>query len=234
MLTDPDVIRVLLGRLAAARSPAFAFVDGVDDRFATTLLEHDRDLHALIADELHPSRGHALVRTGTRFRIACKLDGVEVRFATTVRAIDAEDSVAAYLLAMPDAVDYREHRRLKRLGARNLGATLHNGDARADARVVDLSIGGLRLAVGVPHPLGADEVWNCRVALPNGDVDASIAVVRVRASRVRPRFGETREDDVGARFGALSAPAARRLGRFLADTERMRLRARDTHAQGLR
>jgi c-di-GMP-binding flagellar brake protein YcgR len=234
MLTDPDVIRVLLGRLAAARAPAFALVDGVDERFATTLLEHDRVLHALIADELHLSRGHALVRTGSRLRIACKLDGVEVRFATVVRAIDDEGAVAAYLLAMPDALDYREHRGLKRLRARDLGATLDNGDAHAAARVVDISIGGLRLAIAAPHPLGADQVWNCRVALPNGNVDASIAVVRVRGARARPSFGEAREDDIGARFGTLSAPAARRLGRFLADAERTRLRAQSTHAQGFR
>jgi len=224
MLTDPDVIRVLLARLIAARAPVFAFVDGDEERYTTTLLDLDTRLRALICDELLPARGHARVRAGSAMKLSCRLDGVEIRFAVRVRAID-DGGIAAYLLDLPSSLDYREHRRVYRARARNLRARLSAAHASADARVLDISIGGLRLAVEAPHPIGADQLWECRVTLPNGAFDAEIAVVRVKPARTQPP-AKTREDDVGARFGALSAEAARRIGRYMADTQRESLRAR--------
>ena len=226
MLTDPDVIRVLLARLIAARAPLFAFVDGCDERFTTTLLELDHGLRALIADELHPSRGHAQVRKGGIVRLSSRLDGVEMRFVSRVRAIDADGAIAAYLIDIPSALDYREHRRLRRLAARNISAELVGCGQSAQARVLDISIGGMRLAVAVPHPIGADEIWDCSVALPNGAFDATLAVVRVRPARSRTRAGAQSEDDIGTRFGPLTTRAARRIGRFMADSQRETLRAR--------
>ena len=85
MLKDPDVIRVLLARLIAARCPVFVFVEGDDERYATTLLELDADANALIADELNPRRGNANVRRGAKLRVAARLEGVDMRFSTRVR-----------------------------------------------------------------------------------------------------------------------------------------------------
>lgn len=223
MLTDPDAIRVLLGRLVAARSGVFAFVEGHPERCVTTLLGVDARLRALICDELHPPRGHARVGIGSVLRLTTRLDGAELRCRCTVRAIDRDGAVAAYLLDLPAALDHRERRRQRRLHVRGLRAQLRDAQASADAHVLDLSLGGIRLAVAPPHPLRVEQRWDCHLALPRGAFDAAIVIVRTRAPRAR---GGTREDDVGARFDALSVPAARRLGRYLADTERELLRLR--------
>lgn len=224
MLTDPDEIRVLLCRLAAARSVVFAFVEGHPERCVTTVLGVDARLHALICDELIPPRGHARVRVGSVLRLTTRLDGAELRCRCTVRAIDRDGAIAAYRLDLPAALDHRERRRQRRLPVRGLRAQLRDAqDTGADARVVDLSLGGIRLAVAPPHALRVEQRWDCHLALPRGAFDAAIVIVRTRASRLR---GGAREDDVGARFDALPAPAARRLGRYLADTERAQLRLR--------
>lgn len=221
MLTDPDVIRVLLGRLAAARSSVFAFVEGHQERCVTSVLGVDARLHALICDELHPPRGHARVGVGSVLRLTTRLDGAELRCRCTVRAIDRDGAIAAYRLDLPDALDHRERRRQH---VRGLRAQLRGAhDASADARVLDLSLGGIRLAIAPPHALRVEQRWDCHLALPRGTFDAAIVIVRTRSARARVG---AREDDIGARFDTIPAPAARRLGRYLVDSERELLRQR--------
>jgi hypothetical protein len=67
--------------------------------------------------------------------------------------------------------------------------------------------------------------WDCTVALPDGEFESRIAIMRVHGAE-RPRFGAAAEDVVGAKFDSLAEGAARRLGRYIADTQRALLRAR--------
>jgi len=230
MLTDVHIIRVLLARLIAARCPLFVFLDGSDERFHSLLLDIDPTLDALIADELHPHRGHQRVRIGMPLRIASRLDGVELRFRSTVRALDTDCAVAAYLLDVPQEIDYREHRDLYRTRVSRTGdlvAHLHSGAHESvRGRVVDISISGVRLAVPAPHPLRPHEEWSCAVTLPNGAFDAPVSILHVRNAHARMGRAGPREDHVGARFRELSAHAARRLGHFMANAQRDLLRAR--------
>lgn len=227
MLTDPDVIRVLLARLVAARCPVFVFVEGDDERYATVLLEMDTAARVLIADELIPKHGHARMRRGAKLRIASRLDGVEVRFASAVRAVDSDTQVAAYMLEMPDALDYREQRTSKRTRTFEVTAELRDADGAAvTARVLDISIDGLRLSIAAPHPFDEAAQCSCTVWLPGGAIEAGIAIMRVRRAPERVQRGAAATDVVGARFDALGAGDARRLGRYLADTQRALMRAR--------
>jgi c-di-GMP-binding flagellar brake protein YcgR len=227
MLTDPDVIRVMLARLVAARCPVFVFVEGDDERYATVLLEIDAAAGVLIADELNPRRGNTRMRRGAKLKVSSRLDGVEMRFRTTVRAIDNDSDAAAYMLEVPTALDHREQRAVLRTRTSAVAAELRDPDnAPIRARVLDLSIGGMRLAVRSPHPLREAMHCDCTVTLPTGAFDARLAITHVRAAEARSRVGSTKEDVLGARFDALATHAARRLGRYIADTQRALLRAR--------
>ena len=151
MLNDPDVIRVLLARLVAARCPVFVFIEGDEERYATVLLETDVASRTLIADELIPKHGHKHMRRGAKLKISSRLDGVEVRFRSAVRAVDSDPEVAAYMLEMPDALDYREQRASKRTRTLEVTAELRDAEGAAvPARVLDLSIEG-RLPLRMEH-----------------------------------------------------------------------------------
>jgi c-di-GMP-binding flagellar brake protein YcgR len=226
MLTDPDVIRVLLARLIAARCPVFVFVEGDDERYGTMLLEHDAEANALIADELTPRRGNANVRRGTKLRVAARLEGVEMRFSTRVRAIDAEADVSAYMLEVPGELDHREQRAVHRTRAFAIAAKLHDPEGPpVEGRVLDVSIAGIRIAVKRPHRVREETRWDCTVVLPDGELESRIAIMRVLGAQ-RPRLGAEAEDVLGAKFDSLAEGAARRLGRYIADTQRALLRAR--------
>jgi c-di-GMP-binding flagellar brake protein YcgR len=226
MLKDPDVIRVLLARLVAARCPVFVFAEGDGERYGTMLLEIDADANALIADELTPRHGNAKMYRGAKLRVAARLDGVEMRFSTSVRAIDADADVSAYMLAIPAELDHREHRAVHRTRAFAIAAELRDPEGPpVEGRVLDLSIAGIRIAVKKPHRVREETRWDCTVALPDGAFESRIAIMRVHGPE-RPRLGFGAEDVLGAKFDSLGEGAARRLGRYIADTQRALLRAR--------
>ena len=234
MLTDPDVIRVLLARLVAARCPVFVFIEGDEERYGTVLLELDAAAHVLIADELIPKHGHARMRRGAMLKIASRIEGVEVRFRSSVRAVDSDTHVAAYMLELPDALDYREQRTTKRTRTFEVGAELRDpSGAVVPARVLDLSIEGIRLSVPAPHPFDETARCSCTVWLPGGAIEPSIAIMRVRRAPERAQRGSAATDVVGARFDALGAGDARRLGRYLADTQRALMRVRRATTENL-
>jgi c-di-GMP-binding flagellar brake protein YcgR len=226
MLNDPDVVRVLLARLIAARCPIFVFIEGDDERFATVLLEIDVAARVLIADELIPKHGHKRMRRGAKLKISSRLDGVEVRFRSAVRAVDADSQLSAYMLDLPDALDYREQRASKRTRTFEVTAELRDEQgAPVPARVLDISIEGMRLSIPAPHPFNEAARCSCTVWLPGGSIEAGIAIMRVRRAPERPQRGAAATDVLGARFDALGATDARRLGRYLADTQRALMRA---------
>jgi c-di-GMP-binding flagellar brake protein YcgR len=234
MLTDPDVIRVLLARLIAARCPVFAFVEGDSERYGTLLLEIDAPAGVLIADELHPRHGHERVRRGAKLRLCSRLDGVEIRFRSTVRAIDADSEVGAYMLELPNALDHREQRAVQRTRTFEVTAELRDANgAPVPARVLDVSIDGMRLCVRTPHPFGEAARCDCTVWLPSGAFQAQIAITRIRPATGRSRHGAAADDVLGARFDALGAGPARLLGRYIADTQRALMRARRATTENL-
>ncbi|HEY6895396.1 MAG TPA: flagellar regulator YcgR PilZN domain-containing protein, partial [Rhodanobacteraceae bacterium] len=218
----------------AARCPVFVFIEGDEERYATVLLEIDAAARALIVDELLPKHGHRRMRRGAKLKLASRLDGVDVRFRSAVCAVDADSQVAAYMLDLPEALDYREQRSSRRTRTFEVTAELRDEQGEPiPARVLDLSIEGIRLCVPAPHPFGEAARCACTVWLPGGAIEAALAILRVRRALERPLRGAAATDVLGARFEALGDGDARRLGRDLADTQRALMRARRATTENL-
>jgi c-di-GMP-binding flagellar brake protein YcgR len=229
MLTDATAIRAVLARLVADRRPIDVRVDEGTERFQSLVVDIDLLLGALIIDELHPRRGHALVGIGSLVNVSSRIDGVDVRFSVRVRALDTEGGIAAYLSDLPAVLDYREQRGLFRLripvGA-GIDAWISNTEHRDfAARVLDISTGGIRLAVPAPHPLKPADAWVCNVHLPNGAFAANLRILRVRNFSARYACQRRPEGQVGARFRNLSLQADHHIGQYMAAAQRELIRA---------
>jgi c-di-GMP-binding flagellar brake protein YcgR len=239
MIDDVHTIRALLARLIDARTALSVVFDDEGERGNSILLGFDPDVHALLADELHPRAAHLRVKPGMPLRWIGRLEGAPLRFRARVQAIDRDADIAAYRIEMPTELDYRERRAAYRTRALPQPALLaqltrlptHTGSTEAvhinvacvDARVADISSTGLRLAAALPHDLVAGERWQCVLHLPDGQLDTLVAIHHVQPAR---RHGE--KVRVGARFVDLSASAQRRIGGYAASLQRRRLRARPT------
>ena len=243
MIDDIDSVCAALSQLVAVRSPLRVFLEGDESAYASVLLSLDRIAGIVLADELHPASGHRMVATGSSLRATARLNGIELRFRSTVRAIDTDAPIAAYALEIPRTLDYRERRgtfRTRAVATRGLRARLlevaddepsahvqPRNAARSktvrcyEADVADVSIDGIRLTIARPHALQRTGVWNCALHLPRGTVHATIEIRHVLVSR---RRGEP--DRVGARFVGLPEPAKWHISRYAASLQRQRLRQR--------
>ncbi len=225
--TDPPVVQALLQRVIDERVPLSIALPGVDRPYDSLLIGIEPTLGALIADELHPISGHSRIKPNMLLRVGTRLGGVEVRFRTRVAAIDRDADIAAYLLDMPEEIDYRENRNTYRVRI-PLATTLQfvvkpeKPDApELRARIVDLSLGGIGLALPHPHPVQVLDQHDGVIELPDGEADVRVKVRYVRKNAFGPR-----EDRAGAEFVRISGNDQRRLGRFAAEVQRPALRDR--------
>jgi c-di-GMP-binding flagellar brake protein YcgR len=227
IVSDPPVVQTLLQRVIDERVPLAVVLPGIDTPFDSLLLGIESSLGALLADELHPISGHGRIKPNTLLRIGARLDGVEVRFRTRVAAIDRDADIAAYLLDMPEEIDYRERRDTYRvkipasipLHWSMIGDSSYGMPLRA--RVVDLSLGGIGLALQQPHVVQVLDQTIGAVELPDGPLDVRIKIRYMR----RSAFG-AREDRAGGEFIAINSNDQRRLSRFAAEVQRPALRGR--------
>jgi len=249
MIDDIDAVCAALSQLVAARSPLHVFLEHDESAYASVLLSLDRAAGVVLADELQPPVGHRKVTRGSSLHGTARLNGVELRFRSTVRAIDTDAPVAAYALDIPRTIDYRERRdafRTRAVATRGVRARLleivceepaalaYSGNPGRlktplcyEANVADVSLDGIRLSLALPHTLESTRVWHCALQLPRGTVHTTIEVRHVLLSRRRDE-----PDCVGASFVALPESAGRQISRYAASLQRQRLRKRTPSTVG--
>ncbi len=226
-ITDPPIMLGFLQRVVDERAPLSIILPGVDMPFDSLLLSVDSSLDALVIDELNPITGHRRIRPNLLLRIGTRLDGVELRFRTRVAAIDRDSDIAAYLLDFPIELDYRERRntyRVKIPATAPMSWTVPvegTEDQMATLRVVDLSLGGLGLALRHPHSSKVLDVTSGVLDLPDGPLTVTAKIRYLRKNA----FGAT-EDRAGGEFVGIGAQELRRLSQFSAELQRPLLRGR--------
>lgn len=224
VITDSHEIRTLLGRLIKGREPITVMLPEREGFFSSVLLELAHDADTLVADELMPARGHALMHPGVELRVLCRLDGIELRFRTKVLAVSPTQPGAIYHLSMPTGLDYLQRRQAFRVPvspALAIPVELGSNGTRLKGTLADISHTGLRVALRGQRELPSTDLLSCQVDLPPG-------IIR---TEVEPRHTEPDRRGlgmvyVGLRFIELSREQLRLINRFTANIQRDQLRAR--------
>ncbi len=229
MIIDLHEIHALVGRLIKERVPVTVLLPAREGFFSSVLLTLERESSVLTADELFPARGHAAMEPGTELRILARLDGIEMRFRTDVIAITSTGSSATYQLRVPTALDYMQRRTAFRVPVSPALAipVLIGGDGvNAAGTLVDISHGGLRVALRGQRDLPPAESFNCRIGLP-----AEPVLAEVEPCHTEPDRRGLGVVYIGLRFLNLSRDQQRVISRFTANIQRDQLRARRLYSQ---
>ncbi len=224
MITDSHAIQAFLARLATDRVALTVFLPDIKEAHSSLVLSVESEQAALVIDELRPESGHKRVAPGVVLRIIGRLDGVEIRFRATVRSIDIADSIAAYLLDLPEEMDYRERRQSYRVRVwpgLKLEAKLTTAEgASLTANVFDISQNGFGMLLPCSQPVALATVWQCTLQLPGGEVTMNITV-----RHVQPRDrGGGRDIRVGASYLDIDSNQQRRISHFATELQRRMLR----------
>lgn len=229
MITDRHEIHTLVGRLIKERVSVTVMLPEREGFFSSVLLALDRENGELTADELFPSRGHAAMATGLEVRILSRLDGIEMRFRASVKAISPTQPGATYRLSMPTGLDYVQRRNAFRVpvsAALAIPVELSAGVARARGTLVDISHTGLRVALRGQAPLPPVDSLSCSIDLPPGTITTT-----VEACHTEPDRRGLGVVYIGLRFIGLTRDQQQLISRFTAHIQRDQLRARRLFSQ---
>lgn len=226
MISDRFQIAALMSRLVRERVPITVMLPEHEGFYSSVLLDSDREQRSIVADELFPARGHALLGAGMEVRVITHLDGIELRFRTRVESVQHDSGGASYRLTMPNAADYHQRRNAFRVPVSPALAVAvlardESGAVAMRGTLADISHAGMRVAAQTSIVLASGLRLACEVALPGRTIEA-LAELRHSESDRRVQ----RITYFGFRFAEIETDAQRAINHFTASLQRDQLRSR--------
>ncbi|MSQ67302.1 MAG: hypothetical protein EXR83_03785 [Gammaproteobacteria bacterium] len=219
---DPE-IQLVLRRVFNDHALLTIHIAGHPDAYTSAILELVPEQGYLVLDELTPASGHALVLSGTQFHVRGTVEGIALRYTTTVSQIGEHNALPYYQVDFPATIDYPQRRRQYRVTVpsnRGFDVEFRMADGRQlSGELGDMSVGGFcaRIRTGVFESLrDAHQRATCRLLVPNAQpIIAEVEILHLDALP-RPRVQRAR-----VRFTSnISPTTARRVAQFCAELER--------------
>lgn len=223
-ITDPARVARLLERLAKQHTQLTVEIPGHQEHYSSVIVDVERP--NILLDELLPSSGHQLLLAERTLQVTGKIDGIDIRFITTLERVDDRDKVITYQMDLPEQLEYRQRRMDHRANiplAESLRVIIDCRDGTVSEGVLhDLSHGG----AGMIFPEGPPTVesgllYECAIELPE-DVWLYCAVGLCHSKSIRSRNQQL----IGARFIDLSPAQSRLVVHCISELEREIIRKR--------
>jgi c-di-GMP-binding flagellar brake protein YcgR len=214
----------LLRKLVNRHALLTVMIDGHPEHYSSSIVDVDRQ-HVLL-DELLPSSGHQLMLTERALHITGKLDGIDIRFTTTLEHADNRDNVITYYAKLPERLDYRQRRLDHRAHvplAQALRVIFDSPDeTRIEGFLHDLSRGGAGMLFPDGEPaVDSGLLHECAIELPGGTW--LYGTVELRHTKALPT-GDRQL--IGARFVGFTPAQLRLVGQCVNELEREFIRKR--------
>lgn len=195
-------------------------LDGVQGEFQTLLLEVDVPGQRLLLDEPFPLPLPLEAMTGRRVQVASNEGAASTRFDTLVLGKALHKDVPLMALAMPPTVSAAQRRNSYRLAVDDripVEAMLRRaGVGTLEARVLDLSVQGIRLEVPGHHPELNQSVAPLFLRL--GGEQGMLCQLQVRSLSLRSYGDDTTL--LGGQFDGLNPPQVQQIERFIVRSQR--------------
>jgi c-di-GMP-binding flagellar brake protein YcgR len=224
-ITDTGRMVLLLERLAKQHSLLTVDIPGHQEHYTSSIVSVDRPY--VLLDELLPATGHQLLCAERTLQISGKLDGIDIRFITSLERVENRDNMVTYHMNLPGQIEYRQRRLAYRAHipiAQTLRVIIDSREGIvAEGVLHDLSHGGAGMifAGGRPPAAVPGLLYECAIELPD-DVWLHCTVELCYSKSIRSRDGQL----IGARFNELSPAQARLVGHCVSKLEREFVRKR--------
>lgn len=223
-ITNPARIARLLQKMSKHFTPLSVRIPGHDELFTSCTVGVDKPY--LLLDELMPTTGHSLLLKQRTLKVSGKLDGVDIRFTTSLERVDEKDNVITYYVSLPQQLEYKQRRQAFRVHI-PMSKKLHVVIDHADGSVIegvlyDLSHGGTGTIVSdIDTEVEPGLICECAFELPNNEwLNCSVEL------RYSKTVGSKNRQHIGARFIDLFPTQTRLIGRCISELEREVIRKR--------
>ena len=223
-ITDPVRVVRLLERIANQHALLTVEIPGHQELYTSSIVGVDGP--CVLLDELLPPTGHQLLLAERTLQVTGKVDGIEIRFISTLERVEKADNMLTCHMNLPAQIEYRQRRSAYRAHiplTRPLRVIISNKDGAAiEGELHDLSHGGAGMIFPVGPPVVVhDLLYECAIELPNGAW--LYCEVELRYSKsIRPNNQQL----IGARLNKLSPAQARLVSHCISELEREFVRKR--------
>ena len=223
-ITDTGRMVRLLERLAKQHTLLTVVIPGHQEHYTSCIVKVSRPY--VLLDELIPNTGHPLLVSERALDVRGKLDGIDIRFITTLKRVESKKNAITCHVNLPGHIEYRQRRLDYRVNipmVRMLRVII-DGQAGGvfEGVLHDISHGG----AGMLFPAGAVSVepgrlHECAIELP-GDVWL-YCTVELRYAKKNRSPGQQL---IGARFDKLCPAQQQLVGHCIKELERESIRKR--------
>ena len=183
----------VLRRLLDNRCLLSVSLAGQKEIFLSAILSVNRRDSTFDIDELNPTVEQGVLLASPLINITGQLQGVSVRFSTSISQIQTIDGDAYYVLTFPEKIFYAQQREYYRIYIsmlRRPSIRLEFDDQEYNSgEIANISLGGV-LAV-LPRDVKlttGDRVPNCNIKFNNEE--EITATIEIRHQRVHPKTGQ--------------------------------------------
>ena len=214
----------LLDRLAKQHTLLTVGIPGHQEHYTSSIVKVSKPY--VLLDELMPNTGHQLLVAECALDVSGKLDGIDIRFVTTLDRVENRKNAVTCYVNLPGYIEYRQRRLDYRVHiplVRTLRVIIDGkaGDV-FEGVLHDISHGG----AGVTFPAGVVAVepghlHECAIELPgNIWLYCSVEIRYVKDTRSPGR------QLIGVRFAELGAAQKSLVGHCIQELERESIRQR--------
>jgi len=223
-ITASSRIHTIVRQLNAGHELLCARVPGCERPANTAIVDIKEQRGVFYLDELNNENAHRALLLSRQLRIDCRLQGMALRFTTTLLNIENDAGLALYEMALPKLitrVQRRDNFRLRLTPGLVVPVTIPDLEGETvKGEAFDLS------ATGIGAFLHTRNSPDCGKVL--SDVTLSLPRNRPMKANLEIRFARQNAPQhmlrIGARFIDLEPGQERQIARFLAEQQRKRRR----------
>jgi len=192
----------LLKRLQSSRALVSVTIDKDKTVHNTIIIDALASEQWFFLDEVNSASAHKNIRKGSTIHFNGRIKGVQVKFETQVLAVEDDNNIAMYRLALPEKMLYRQRRQHFRAAAnhdQHLGISIPIPlKQHLTGSIVDISAGGFcsRLDLLETNTIQEQQsIFDATISLPGHN--SITCDIEVRSVRHYPEQGYTL---VGGKF----------------------------------
>ena len=228
LVTDSGRIARLLDKMSLHYSPLAIEIPGYKMQYTSCIVGVDKPY--VMLDQLMPPSGHDKLMAERKMQVTGKLDGVNIKFSTTVVRAETQKNILTYYLKLPDKMQYQQRRQAYRVRipmSRQLRVFIDtDDDSLTVGELHDLSHGGVGKIIQDGHnKIQRGCQYECVIELPSREMLYCTVEMRY-LKKINSRNRKLNRQLIGALFIGLSKMQKLAIARCISDLELEAIRKR--------
>ena len=222
-----DHVRIvsMMERLFRGRTSLTITLPGSDIRSKSTILDLNPKTGRFLINKFQTASAHQKFLGLKKFYAYSQLDGIEIRFSSSLINVLSEGDDMYYLISIPDKIDYHQRRSFHRVSLNHIVVPVVlkvDNKTTLEGQLDDISAGGLSILFPAnlsASPQNGTQISQCVFQIPEGDlVTCQLRICFINDGQ------DTSLPKIGAQFINMDKTLQKTIQQFVMYLERQQLK----------